>query len=254
MVIYNGPVRTIHYISDGVSPSESSSLRDLERAENDVALADQLQALKLQYIRDERGLQSRRRDVQQLLYGYSSQESASAAAGWGYPAGYGWGGGYGYPGYFGLSPYNSFYGGGGYASAGYSASAVNSLANGVGDEGVLKNELAKTIAAQATPDYAAHASANLSAALSRASQFEGTQKALGAKGPITYAAGPAGAESRFGVKPGDEVNVTLRLGDKTEQVKGKVHAEGPDFLTLDTDAGQETIRTSEIMRVVKPKK
>jgi hypothetical protein len=251
MVIYNGAVRSIHYVYDGVSPSEASSLRDLERAENDVALADQLQALKLQYIRDERELESRRRDVQRLLYGYSSETTASASAGVaGYP-GYGYG--YGYPGYFGLSPYSTLYGGS-YATAGYTGTAMNSLAFGVGDEGVLKTELAKAIAAQATPEYAAHASANLSASLARASQFEGTQKALGAKGPIAFAAGAAGPESRFGLKPGDDVNVTVRVGDKTEQVKGKVHSEGPEWLTVDTDAGQETIRTSEIMRVVKPKK
>src|SRR5207237_4219729 len=40
MVIENGPMRTVHYFSStGFSPGEESALRDLERAENGLAVA-----------------------------------------------------------------------------------------------------------------------------------------------------------------------------------------------------------------------
>jgi hypothetical protein len=260
MVIYNGPVRTVHYVYDNVSPSEESSMRDLERAENEVALADQLLALKLQYVRDERQLQSRRTEVQRLLYGYSSETTAglSGATG-GYPFGLGYGGygvtgGFFYPGYgiagAGAAGYPF---GGGVGFGGYVGSGSNSLAYGVGDEGAIKTEIAKVLANEANPGYAAGAEAKLAASLSHASQYESARGAMGVKEPIALTAGP-GVESRFGVKPGDEVTLTVRgAGDKTDTVKGKVVSEGPEFLTIDNGSQEEMIRSSEIMRIARPK-
>jgi hypothetical protein len=260
MVIYNGPVRTVHYVYEGISPSEEASIRDLQRAEDQVALADALQQLKLQYVRDERDLQAHRREMQLLLYGYSHEQNNSALAAVGRPY-WGWGYGGAFAPGFGFAPgYGGYFGLPAFASAGFSDSSANSLAFGMGDEGVLKNELAKTIAGQATPEYAAQAGRNLINAMASAGQFENLRK----KGVVPVL-GPNDAgrllfpsaempESRFGVKAGDEVTLTVRLGDKTAEVKGKVHSEDRDWLTLDTAAGQEMIRSSEILRVVKPAK
>jgi hypothetical protein len=254
MVIYNGPVRTVHYVYSGVSPSEEASIRELQRAENEVVIADQLQELRLQYVTDERALEAHRRNLQELLYGYSSTTEAMAFAGFGTYPGYGVTGGYFYPGFGTYSGgYSPYYGAPGTAFAGYTGTASNSLANGVGDEGVVKAHQAKTMADLGNPDYGARANANLSAALAQASHHEATRAALGLKGPIALA-GAAGPESRFGVKPGDQVTVTVRIGNKTEEVKGKVRGEDPEWLTLDTGAQEEMLRSSEVVRVVKPKK
>jgi hypothetical protein len=262
MTIYNGPLRTVHYVYTGDSSSEAASIRDLERAENDVALADQVQQLRLTYLRHERELENRRHQVQMLLYGYSSETSAglSGATG-GLPAFAGYGpygvtGGYFTPGYGIAGPAAADYGyGAGIALAGFSVSAgSNSLAYGVGDEGVVKTMLARTMPDLTAPDFSARANANLHAALSNASRSKGMQKAMGVSEPIAYAGGGYGAESQFGVARDDAVSVTMRLGGKEEQVKGTVLGEDHDWLRLRTDAGEETIRKSDIMRVVKTKK
>src|SRR5438067_397022 len=64
MVIVNGPTTTVHYFSVGLSTSDQAALRDLERAENDAAYADDLQALRRQYVADELQLEPHRRTVQ----------------------------------------------------------------------------------------------------------------------------------------------------------------------------------------------
>jgi hypothetical protein len=178
MVIYNGPARTVHYVSGpDVAPADAAAVRDLERAENDVALADELQQLKLEYVRNERDMEAHRHNLQRLLYGYSSETTGNALTwasgnpgfGYGYP-GYGWPywGGYGYG-------YGSGYG------WGYSNVSVNSLANGIGDEGVIKTTLAHSLLDPAAPDYGARAVANYNAALANASKYESVRSALGLK-------------------------------------------------------------------------
>jgi hypothetical protein len=135
MEIYNGATRTVHYVPAGASAADQTRVRDRERAENDAALADDLAMLRRQYVRDESFLQNRRTNVQQLFYGYSNQ------IGGGYYPGWGWGGyllgylGYGY----------------GYPYFGFGVGASNSLMWGVGDEGVIKRELARTLAGPSAP-------------------------------------------------------------------------------------------------------
>jgi hypothetical protein len=136
MVIYNGPARAVHYVyGPDVAPADVAAARDLERAENEVALADELQQLKLEYVRNERDMEAHRHALQRLLYGYSSVTYGNPLNLLG--GGWAWGGYY--PGY------GNYYSGyawpywGGYSS-GYGS--VNSLANGVGDEGVIKTTLA----------------------------------------------------------------------------------------------------------------
>ena len=179
MVIYNGAARTVAYVTGpNVAPAEAAAVRDLERAENAVALADELAQLRLEYVRNERDMEAHRHHLQRLLYGYSSATTVSAYAwasnypgyGYGYPYGYGWGWGYGGYGY-----------GSNGAVAGYSATSVNSLANGTGDEGVIKNTLARSLLDASPPDYAAHAGAAYDAALAHASQYASVRSALGLK-------------------------------------------------------------------------
>jgi hypothetical protein len=175
MVIYNGAARTVSYVTGpDVAPAEAAAVRDLERAENAVALADELAQLRLEYVRNERDMEAHRHAMQRLLYGYSSATTESAYAwasgypgyGYGYPYGWGWGG-YGY--------------GGTGAAAGYSTTTVHSLANGIGDEGVMKTTLARSLLDASAPDYAAHAGANYDAALAHASQYASVRSALGLK-------------------------------------------------------------------------
>src|SRR5258708_5025957 len=76
--IYNGPNRTVHYVAPTLSPSERSALRDLARAENESAYADDLLALKREYVGSERALEPYRRSIQQQLYGFSTESTYSA--------------------------------------------------------------------------------------------------------------------------------------------------------------------------------
>jgi hypothetical protein len=262
--IYNGPMRSVYYVPTGtVSPSEAASLRDLERAENDVALAGELQALRLKYVRNASLLENRMSEVNRLLYGYSSETSggwtgASGFFGYAGAGPYGVTNGYFYPGYGISGPYASAYPFGyGYPGGvvGYAGTNVgsNSLAYGIGSQGVVKDVVASTLRDALAPDFAVGANHELSAAWSNASHSAAFRKGAGLKEPIALAA-QAGPESRFGVKPGDEVTVNYRLGNKTEQATGKVRAENAEFLTIDTSKGEEMIRSSEITNLVKPKK
>jgi hypothetical protein len=150
MEILNGSTRTVHYFADRATPQEHAALAELTRLENESALADELVLLRRQYVNDERLFEAHRTNVQRLLYGYSTQYSAGL-----YPEywpGYGWNWGWG--GYSfgnwggGLGVYPYLYGG-------YYGTSSRSLAHGVGDEGRIKTEMARTLAAQATPGYAA---------------------------------------------------------------------------------------------------
>jgi hypothetical protein len=177
MEIYNGPVRTVHYVYRGLSPSEASAVRELERAENENTLAGEMLNLRLQYVAGERVAEAQRRFAQQQLYGFSEGQvqSTSYSAGWRHgPLGYistgrpwwggggwgwgGWGGGgYGYASH------------GGSVSGGFTSTDSVGLAVGVGDEGRIKTAMAQTIANQATPDYAARATEDLAVATALAS-------------------------------------------------------------------------------------
>ena len=113
-----------HYVAPNLSPGEQAALRDLARAENEAAYADELLALKRLYVDSERTLEPYRRFIQQQLYGFSTESSYS-----GYVSN-GFGGGY-YP-YAFDNAYGTGYGGGYFGGA--STTVSRSLANGMGDE------------------------------------------------------------------------------------------------------------------------
>jgi hypothetical protein len=195
MEIFNGPVRTVHYIyGPGLAPNEAAAVRDLERAENGVALADELQQLRFEYVRNEREMERYRHHIQMLLYGYSSETSGNPlnllGGSWGGSA---WGGWY-YPGYGLTGPYAAAYPFVGPGWGGYGGTASNSLAWGMGDEGVIKNAVAGTLVDVARPDYAVRASATYNAALAHASQYESVRSALGLKQALPAPPPPPGPE------------------------------------------------------------
>jgi len=237
MVIRNGAVQTVHYIAGrDVSPGDAATLRDLEGAENEAMYARDLQRLKMQYVASERLLEPERRFIQMALYGqnitvgansgYAGYAGPGFAYAGGYPMyGYGYNGGYGY-------------GGGFFGSA--STSVNRSLANGMGDEGVLKNMLSQVIAADATPNATAAAMRNYNAAVARAGQSNALRVALGlpeakagAPSPYRYAA----AESRA------PVVLTLKNG---QTVEGSKMTEEGNYYVIDTPTRRVRVLKSEV--------
>src|SRR5262249_11722930 len=242
MEIYNGPTRSIEYIYGGLSPSEESAVREMQRAANEALLADDLLALRRQYVSSERALEARRREVQTLVYGSASEASntfPASSGGWG-----GWGGWGGYP-FLSAYPYGYY---GPTFSSSFSGSSSYSLANGVGDEGVIKTAMARTIAAQATPEYASQANMALQNALARGSQSDTIRTGLGMAKKEPVAA--AGFETTM---PGADVVVTRTLEGKNEKVEGKMVREDRDWLVVDTKDGRRTIPKSQVEDILEPK-
>src|SRR5271165_2755566 len=67
MEIFSGPNREVHYF--GGAGADRAALNNLERAENELEYARNLEALKRQYVNSERTLEPQRLYVQQQLYG-----------------------------------------------------------------------------------------------------------------------------------------------------------------------------------------
>jgi hypothetical protein len=235
MEIYNGTMRTVHYISASKSPGEQMVLRDLEDAENELALRDRLQALRRQYVADESALEARRRTVQELLYGYSTSNYGATFGGYGL-GGYG----YGSPGYYGGYGFGSYpYLG---VAAGGSTTSTASLANGVGDEGAIKTAMAPVLARQSTEEARMRAGQALAQAWDRVAASPTLMAALNvpARGvgvPVAQGSGAA-------------VTVTLKNGTKVE---GKLLREDGDRLVIETDNQEVEIRKSETTMIARPK-
>jgi hypothetical protein len=247
MEIYNGPTRSVAYIYSGLSPSEESAVLEMQRADSEAALADDLLALRRQYVRNERSFETRRHAVQELLYGYAADESETFTSG--RPAFNGFGG---YP-YLSAYPYVSPYGypSGGYATgfAGYTGSSTYSLAPGVGDEGVIKTAMARTLAGQATPEYSTQAHLAQQNAVARGSQYDTLRTGMGLSKKEPVAA--AGFETTM---PGADVVVTRTLDGKNEKVEGKMVREDHNWLVVDTKDGRRTIPKSQVVDILEPKR
>src|SRR5262249_29566965 len=57
IIVYNGPYRSVTYISQVLSPGEKALLADLEAAERDVARLEQLLDMKTKFLEEEFALQ-----------------------------------------------------------------------------------------------------------------------------------------------------------------------------------------------------
>jgi hypothetical protein len=236
--VYNGARRSVYFVAPNLSPGDRASLRDLSRAESEAAYADDLLALKRQYVDSERALEPYRRTVQQQLYGFSTQSTYS-----GYVSN-GFGGGYGgaYP-YAFANPYSNGCGGGfnGYYG-GASTTVSRSLANGVGDEGVIKAAMARELAAEANPEYATSVARGLESAYGRIATSDRLAKSFNlSKSNVV----PAAATTPT------RVILTLKGGDK---VDGALYGEDSDWFRVETSTGTVSVRKSEVSRVEMPKK
>jgi hypothetical protein len=245
MEVYQGPNRTVYYFAG--SPGEQSMLHDLQRAENEMAYLDDLQALRRQYVTSERTLEPQRLYVQEQLYGTSisySRYDALSGYGYGFGSGYAYPYAYAYPYSYGSYGYPGFGGG----SLGASSNSVTrNLAYGMGDEGCLKNTLATAIAQQAlSPEYYQAVSRGYQAALGRVASTPSLAKALHIdKKDIGEAAGPPDAQPP---KPGTSL-VTTKTGDRIE---GKLTEDG-DWYVIDTGKTETRVRKSEVIRIDKVK-
>jgi hypothetical protein len=255
--ITNGPVRSVHYVGQGMSPGDRAALRDMERAENELALADAAFFLKAQYLGNETYLQGRRTGVQNLLYGYNAavqNAGLSAYAGW--PGGWGGGWAYGVPNV--LPTYASYpfgfgggYGGFGGVAAAATQESVFSLAAGVGDEGVLKTAMAPVVAQAMTPEYRAAAARNLDVALARVGASDALRTALKLGPRREPGAALVGYE-----KPaaGAALEVTRKVDGKDVKLAGTYVGEDDDWLVLQTPEGKRSLRKSEVVEILEKKK
>jgi hypothetical protein len=236
MVITVGPNRTVHYFAPGLTSGELSSLRNLERAENDVAFADDLAALRRVYVDSELMLEPYRRSVQLSLYGtstvsgYGNFLSGSLFA----P------GGYAYPYYVPYAYPNGYNGFANNFFNGYAGTVAHSLAFGMGDEGVFKNEMVKALAGQASPEYLTAVSRRYDDALARVAANDRLAKGLGlTKSDVR----PVAAEP--------PVTVYLKGGEKIE---GRLVRDEADWIGVETDKATVNVRRSEVTRVDQHKK
>jgi len=246
MEIFDGPRRTVRYFGDNISPGEASTLRDVERSENELSYLNDLQSLKNQYVTSERLMETHRRLVQQQLYGVQTTRSTYGSM----AVGYGGYGGYGYYGYPSFGGYG--YGGGLTATASDSASETRSLANGVGSEGNIKEAMAMVLAQQATPEYASKIDRAYDMALLRATSSPTLRVALGV--PSTEDSLRQRSKDRlvdYEITPPGSVVLTLKDGQK---LSGKKLREKGDWYILDgSDGSQEQIRQTEVVRIQRGK-
>jgi hypothetical protein len=239
MDIFDGSRQTVRYFGDNVSPGESSTLRDVERLENELSYLNNLQTLKDQYVVSERLLEAYRRQVQLQLYGrdvtrssYGTNYAVFGNGGFGYPS-------------FGL------YGGGFnnavVATGGTSDTERLSLADGVGPEGTIKQAMAGVLAQQASPEYVAKIDRSYDMALMRATasptlraalRMPSTEDTQRERDRIVLASGEAA--------PAGSVVVTLQDGEK---IQGKKLTEKGDFYLIETAGGSEEVRKTAVMRI-----
>jgi hypothetical protein len=231
MVIENGPFRSIHYVSRDLSPGEESALRDLERAENGLAVAEEMQNLRRLYLRNERILEERRGVVNPLLYGYTSEYgTASSAGGFSGFAGYP----YGYPYY----PY----GVAGFGNVGYSwgnvssGSATNTLAYGIGNEGVIKDAFARSLLDPSAPDTYARAARAYDSAAARVADTR-----LGKEFRLVKEERPVGPQ------------VTVFMKKDKEEIKGNLISDDPDWITIEKGNEEVSVRKADVDRIVRVK-
>ena len=239
LVIMNGSNQTVHYFSKNGSQGEQTALRGLERAENEAALADDMQSLRSQYLSTERALEARRRQVQLNLYGVSQSSNSSSSLSTGFPGGYA-GYGFGYSGFAGgFGPY--YTGTDGFNTQNtYLSSSSNfsrSLANGIGDEGQFKRDMVAQMARQSGPDYANSAAANLDRARNNV--------------VVALNNRPQGKDSNvrgadFSINKPRKAKVTLK--DKTV-LNGTLLQEDNDWIVLKVDDSEERIRMADVARI-----
>jgi len=255
MEIYNGPRLTVRYFSGRVSPGEASSLRDLERTENESNYVASLQGLKREYVTNERSLEDQRRRMQQQLYATTFAASTGGAFGYGglafteagilNPALVGYGGYGGYGGYYGgvyAPSYTTAYGAGYSVLGGIGATGAlsRSLAANISNAGPLKTNIAQVIAHDSTDAHAAAVNRDLD----RAVAVVGGSPAL-----RTALKMPNAREAYIRPVASDASGpVTVILNDGTK-IPGSRMEETKDWTIIYTKSGRTRVRPTEIKRI-----
>jgi hypothetical protein len=242
MEVFDGSRRTVRYFGNNISPGDSSTLRELERAENEVAYLNDLQSLKTQYVISERLMETYRRLVQRDLYGKEMTTSnygtvyTGGGYGFGYPSSGAWNYGYGWGNYGGMS-----------AVGGSSSTTTLGLASGVGYEGSIKDAMAQVLAQQSSPEYVARIERNYDMALLRAGSSPRLRAAL--KLPTTEEAQKE--RSKYALVDADvterDFTMTVRGGEK---IQGRRLEEKGDWFVVEKANGTQTrIRQNEVTRI-----
>jgi len=247
MEIINGLTQNVRYFGGTLTPDEAATVRELERLENEMAYVRNLTALKQQYVTSERVLEPHRRMVQLQLYGVDITQTSYAT---GVP--------YGYGGYYGRSNVLPAYA---YASYGnYSAPMVGiggvtdrsvsyGLANGVGNEGPVKEALSRTLAQQATPEYAASLERSYDRLALRAAASPTLRAALRIPPPTEVRRERDAIRTVAGEidRPSSPVVLTLKSG---EVIRGKKMTEQKDWIVVErVGGGRVRVRVSEVVRI-----
>jgi hypothetical protein len=264
MEIQNGTNVAVRYFGKDLAPTEMAALRDLERAENEASYADNMAALRQQYLNDETQMEARRHSVQMALYGTSTTRSigggfnggayASPAA---YQMGYAalpnglslvanpyLGATTVYPGQFAYNPlYPNVYTPGYWGDANFSGTVttVDSLQNGMGDEGAFKTEMVKGMAGRYTPETVSAAYRNLDSAVNRIAYMPKVRDAL------------SGPDKGFVLPAATPVAITLTLKDN-KQVKGNLVGVDGDWLVVHTDTDEIRVRKDDVVTSASPLK
>jgi hypothetical protein len=239
MVIQNGASRTVRYFGEGISEGERAMLRDLERAENETAYLQNLQALRSEYVAGELGLMNRRQAVQDRFYGETMTTTTYGGLGANlgmslgtYP--------YSYPYY----PLASAFPGAYYARGIYPAASTTTitrgLGEGVGPEDAIDVALAQLITKQSTPEYAVAVERNYQTALARAYNSDSIRVALGGPkmgGKLVFAG--------FGEEKAP-VTLTLKNGQKVSGMSMKTEGE---WYVIESPKETVRVRQSEVVRI-----
>jgi len=260
MEVNNGASQTVRYFSMRLSPGESAALRDLERSENDLIYVRNLQALKQQYVADERMLETQRNLAQQQMYNVAMMPASSYGAFWGpsgsgtlaavsegygypsaytYPAGFGLGGLYAYGGGYGRGDY-----GAGVAGLGNASLLAANLGYGVSDERTLKDALVSVVAKEASAEFATLVERNNSRALAQVASSPKIRVALGlpdgSRMPSAFVK-PAAAEGS------DPYVITLKDGTT---ISGPKMEETKEWIIIITNTGRKVrVRPADVTRI-----
>jgi len=246
MEILSGGTQNVRYFGTALTPDESSTLRDLERLENEAIYARNLISLKQQYVLSERLLEPQRRLAQTQLYGIELAQLNTPLwlpygyAGTGYYRGYAPGMGYGY----------GYTGGYGLALASGAATPLNyGVGTGMVYDSPVKDALSRVMAQQATPEYytaleraydRAALRATASVALRRGLNYPEPADTRRERETIRVVSGESD-------RPTSPVVLTLKTGEK---ISGKRMKEDKEWVTLErAEGGRVRIRMSEIMRI-----
>ena len=152
---------------------------------------------------------------------------------------YGGLGGYGM--YGGYGGYGGRYGGMGTSAGHSSVTETRSLKDGIGDEGRIKDAMAKAIANQTSPEYANQALHEYEKALARAASSPMLAKTLSLPKPSV-------ATAKDEISYPENRKVTIWIG--SDKYDGVVKADRPSWIVLETDDGEMRVRKSSIERSI----